>query len=210
MRQFFHAASDSHIGQGSAFVIGDTQYPANWLEHASAEDIAGLGLVEVVTVGQRRDERYFDNAEVMDGATLTITSVSREASAVHAAKWADIKDERDRRKDGGFKMAGKWYHSDGGSKLQHLGNKDTARDQLAAGGSLADLLLDPDTGRQIVWKTMDGSLLPLTCQLAFDIVRAGKAAEFAHHAAAETHKAAMLVSAEPSAYDFSAGWPAIF
>lgn len=129
---------------------------------------------------------------------------------VKASVWGLIKDERDRRKNGGFRAAGKWFHSDAGSKLQHLGNKDTARDQLAAGGTMADPLLDEETGRQIDWKTMDGSWLPLTCQRAFDVVRAGKASEFAHHTAAEIHQAAMESCADPAAYDFSGGWPEIF
>lgn len=132
------------------------------------------------------------------------------AEQAKLAKWEEIKAERDRRKDSGFKVSGKWFHSDSDSKLQHLGNKDTARDQISAGGSMPDSLLDLETGRQIAWKTMDGSWQALTCQLAFDIVRAGKAAEFAHHAAAETHKAAMAASGDPSAYDFSLGWPDIF
>lgn len=121
--------------------------------------------------------------------------------------WENIKAERDRRKTGGFQHAGRWYHSDIESKAQHLGNKDTARDQLAAGGEMADHLLDPLTGHQIVWKTMSGEFVPLTCQLAFDIVAAGKSAEFANYAAALAHKAAMERSANPPAYDYSGGWP---
>ena len=97
-----------------------------------------------------------------------------------------------------------------GYAMQHLGNKDTARDQLAAGGTMADALRDPISGQPIPWKTMDGSWQPLTVQLAFDIVNAGKAAELAHHAAAERHRAAMEAAADPAAYDFSTGWPPAF
>ena len=32
----------------------------------------------------------------------------------------------------GVQVGGKWYHTDAASKLHHRGNKDTARDQLAA------------------------------------------------------------------------------
>ena len=128
-----------------------------------------------------------------------------------AAVWENIKAERDRRTEqSGFQVGGKWYHSDAKSKLQHLGNKDTARDQIAAGGTMADPLRDPLSGQPIPWKTMDGSWQPLTVQLAFDIVNAGKAAELAHHAAAERHRAAMEAAADPAAYDFSTGWPPAF
>ena len=124
------------------------------------------------------------------------------------AIWEDIKAERDRRIEcSGFQVAGKWYHSDVNSKLQHLGNKDTARDQLAAGGTMVDPLRDPLTGQPIPWKTMDGSWQPLTVQLVFDIVNAGKAAELAHHAAAERHRTVMESGADPASYDYASGWP---
>jgi len=129
---------------------------------------------------------------------------------ITSAKWGSIKAERDRRKNLGFQCAGHWYHSDVESKTQHLGNKDTARDQIAAGGQPADSLRDPITNQPIVWKTMSGQFVPLTCALAIDIVAAGKSAEFATFAAAEMHRAQMLASPDPDAYDFSAGWPAIF
>lgn len=124
--------------------------------------------------------------------------------------WDAIKAERDRRKSLGFQCAGHWYHSDGESKTQHLGNKDTARDQIAAGAQPEDPLLDPISGQAIIWKTMSGQFVPLTCALALDIVAAGKSAEFQVFAAAEMHRAQMLASPDPAAYNFSAGWPAIF
>lgn len=127
-----------------------------------------------------------------------------------AAAWAAIRTERDRRKNLGFMCAGRWYHSDAESKTQHLGNKDTARDQLAAGDDQAAPLRDPITNQVIVWKTMDGQFVPLTCGLAIDIVAAGKSAEFKVFAAAETHRAQMMASPDPGAYDFTGGWPAVF
>lgn len=127
-----------------------------------------------------------------------------------AQMWERIKGYREVQKSAGFAACGKWLHSDPESKLQHMGNKDTARDQLAAGGVTSDALLDPETGQQIVWKTMDGSWLPLTCQHAIDIVAAGKSAEFSRHKAAEVHKAQMLAAPDPAVYDFSGGWPAVF
>lgn len=130
---------------------------------------------------------------------------------IAARMWNVVKVDRDRRTEqSGFQVGGKWYHSDAKSKLQHLGNKDTARDQLAAGGTMADALLDPFTEQPIQWKTMDGSWQPLTVQLAFDIAAAGKAAELAHHAAAERHRAAMEAAANPAAYDYATGWPPAF
>lgn len=124
--------------------------------------------------------------------------------------WGFIKAERDRRKILGFQCAGHWYHSDAESKTQHLGNKDTARDQIAAGALMDDPLRDPITNQPIIWKTMSGVFVPLTCGLAIDIVAAGKSAEFQVFSAAEMHRAQMVASPDPAAYDFFVGWPAVF
>ncbi|HEY9460363.1 MAG TPA: hypothetical protein VIR04_06150 [Paralcaligenes sp.] len=138
--------------------------------------------------------------------------IAVEPPALTAAQiWEGIKAERDRRsQQSGFQCVGKWFHSDSISKTQHLGNKDTARDQLDEGGAMDDALVDPATGENIVWKTMDGTWQPLTCQIAFDIVKAGKGAEFAHYRAAEMHRVAMEASAQPAEYDYSTGWPLAF
>ena len=75
---------------------------------------------------------------------------------------------------------------------------------------MSDFLLDPETGAKIPWKTMDGTFTPMTCQLAFDIVKAAKSGELATFAAAETHRVAMEASADPASYDYSGGWPKIY
>jgi hypothetical protein len=126
------------------------------------------------------------------------------------AMWALIKARRDSRKAGGAKVGDKWFHTDDSSKTQHLGNKDTARDQLEAGGSMADPLRDPETLEIIRWKTMDGSFVAMTVQLSFDIVKAVKKLEFSTFAMAEIHRAAMQASEAPEDYDFSGGWPLIY
>ena len=161
-------------------------------------------LHAALLAGQASGKQIKANAK---GVPVLVDPPASTADAI----WENIKAERDRRTEqSGFQVGGKWYHSDAKSKLQHLGNKDTARDQIAAGGTMADPLRDPLSGQPIPWKTMDGSWQPLTVQLAFDIVNAGKAAELAHHAAAERHRAAMEAAANPEAYDFSTGWPPAF
>lgn len=126
----------------------------------------------------------------------------------------DIKAMRDKRLAGGFQLTVggvvKWFHSDPTSKTQHLANKDTARDQIAAGGLMTDALKDPNSGQQVVWKTMDGTFVPLTCQLAYDIVKAAKGQEFATFNNAQTHINNVNASATPATYDYSTGWPAIY
>ena len=140
------------------------------------------------------------------GILVAVDPPATEVSEI----WDCIKTQRDRRIAGGIKCGDHWYHSDSVSKNQHLANKDTARDQIAAGGAMADALLDPLSGSQIRWKTMSGDFIPLTCQLAFDIVAAAKSAELATYLVAEQHKTAMEASSDPASYDYSSGWPEIY
>lgn len=205
---YFHQATGAHIVSSTPFRIGDIQYPANWLALASADEIAALGLVEVAVVGERGDDRYFDNAEVLLQGTLTITATPKDLAAIQAIKWGDIQAKRDALLGGGFKVGEYWFHSDSASRIQHLGLKDKARDLLAAGGAMAD----PITvlGQPVQWKTLSGAFVTITAQMAFDIVTAAGNLDAQAFTTGELHRQAMEASADPAAYDFSAGWPDVF
>lgn len=149
-----------------------------------------------------------DTLNVVNGRVVVVPKPAPTAAAVKAGQWEAINAERDRRKAGGFKVGTLWLHSDADSRIQHLGLKDKARDLIAAGGAMADNLTI--LGQPVRWKTMDGSFANVTAQLAFDIVAAAGDLDARLFAVAETHRAAMEAAADPSAYDFSAGWPAAF
>lgn len=126
--------------------------------------------------------------------------------------WDRIKAERDRRKDGGVKVAigleDKWFHSDSGSRIQHLGLKDKARDLIESGGAMtANIVI---LGQTVRWKTMDGTFIDVTAQVAFDIITAAGNLDAQLFTVAEAHKASMMASSDPGAYDFSGGWPIKF
>ncbi len=143
---------------------------------------------------------------------ISYDPIIRPVADIKAEKWDAIKVERDRRKSGGFKVkvgsSNKWFHSDADSRIQHLGLKDKARDLIAGGGAMTDKLTI--LGQTVKWKTMDGSFVDVSAQVAFDIVAAAGDLDAQLFAAAETHKAAMEASADPASYDFSAGWPKSF
>lgn len=122
--------------------------------------------------------------------------------------WFQIKAKRDELKAGGVKVGIKWYHSDTDSRIQFIGLKDQARDLIAAGQPDSTRL--QKLGQDVKWKTMDGSFIFLTVKHAFDIVTATGDLDAMAFAAAETHRAAMEASADPAAYDFSAGWPQVY
>lgn len=138
----------------------------------------------------------------------TLDHPATDPEIVKANQWTAIKFMREQIKAGGVLATGKWFHSDADSRIQHLGLKDSARDVLAAGGAMADRL--KIAGQDIPWKTMDGSFVLMTAQIAFDIVAAVALLDAMAHIKAEQHKGAMEASADPASYDYSTGWPAVF
>lgn len=152
--------------------------------------------------GQSAGKRIVSNASgqpILAGPTVAETK---------ALQWEMIKSERDRRKAGGFKVGTLWFHSDADSRIQHIGLKDKARDLIASGGAMTDNIII--LGQPVRWKTMGGSFCNVTAQLAFDIVSAASDFDARLFVVAETHRAAMEATADPAAYDFSAGWPETF
>lgn len=116
-------------------------------------------------------------------------------ASVKAAVWESIKVERDRRTQaGGYKVGGKWFHSD----------------QFSRGQQLGLVLLGANIPAGLQWKTMDGSFVAMTQTLAQQILAAAAASDQAIFTVAEAHKVAMEISVNPSVYDFSTGWPATF
>jgi hypothetical protein len=108
---------------------------------------------------------------------------------------AEIKAERDRRiQSGGFKVGTKWFHSDTFSRTQQMGL----------------VMLGANIPANTPWKTMDGSTVVMTQQLAQQIFAAAAASDIAIFAAAEAHRAALEASSDPGSYDTSAGWPKAF
>lgn len=137
------------------------------------------------------------------GTTWTRTEQGEEAhasalAAGRASAWERIKGHRDNLSDnGGYKVAvngiDKWFHSDAKSKTQQIG-----------------LVLAGANANGIAWKTMDGTFVTMSQQLAGQIFGAAMAMEQAIFAVAEQHRASMVASASPENYDFSGGWPSTF
>lgn len=118
-----------------------------------------------------------------------------DAAAARSAVWERIKAARDRRTQaGGYKVGTKWFHSDTFSRTQQIGL----------------VMLGASIPPGLQWKTMDGSFVEMTPTLAQQVFAAAAAQDTATFAAGEAHKAAMEAAADPAAYDFSAGWPAVF
>lgn len=106
MDMYFHQATQFHVCPGRPFSIDEIQYPDNWLNLATPAEIAALGLVPVATVGEAKDPTYYDHAEVLAGATLTITSTPRPLAAIKAALAERIAASRYEREIAGIVAGG--------------------------------------------------------------------------------------------------------
>ena len=122
------------------------------------------------------------------------TAPAPDLTALRAAHWEEIKRERDRRtQQGGYQVAGKWFHSDTFSRTQQMGL----------------VMMGAGIPGGLQWKTMDGSFVTMTQTLASQVFSAAAASDAALFARAEQIKAAM--EADPVNFSLaSQTWPAVF
>ena len=122
------------------------------------------------------------------------TAPATDLTALRTAHWEEIKRERDRRtQQGGYQVAGKWYHSDTFSRTQQMGL----------------VMMGAGIPNGLQWKTMDGSFVAMTQTLAGQVFAAAAASDAALFARAEQIKAAMEV--DPVNFNLaSQTWPAVF
>lgn len=194
----------------------------NWSgpEVLTDEMIAELGFKQVAPVAPEYDPLRQAVTEVkpemVDGvwtqkwkvSNLDDAAIEANLAAARSAGWEKIKAERDRREYLGFQLGEHWFHSDVNSQVKYLGLKDKARDLLAAGGALTDVLTE--FGQPLAWHTLDNDDIPVTAQMAFDLVAAVAKLQAMLFGVAKQHKAKMEASERPDLYEFSEGWPKLY
>jgi hypothetical protein len=132
---------------------------------------------------------------ISEEEATAILNPKKAIEEVRIACWEAIKVARDvRTTGGGYKVGEHWFHSDTFSRTQQMG-------LVMLGASLP---------AGVEWKTMNGTKVVMTPALAQQIFAAAAASDIAIFAAAESHRAAMLASADPATYDYSGGWPPVF
>lgn len=136
---------------------------------------------------------------VKDGALADVPP--RPADEVKAEQqdmqWTAIKAERDRRtQNGGYfvQAANKWFHSDQFSRTQQIGL----------------VMYGTNMPPGINWKTMDGSFVPMTPQLAQAIFAAAGQNDQTLFAYGEQLHAQVLAADDPMSVDIMSGWPKVF
>jgi hypothetical protein len=87
---FYCAKENKYIVEQTPFTIDGTGYPADWLNHASAEDKATLGLVEVTYEGTREDDRFYWVTENRNGAVISYTNTPKDLDSLKTQWKAQI------------------------------------------------------------------------------------------------------------------------
>lgn len=106
--------------------------------------------------------------------------------------WYKVKDERDRRtQQGGYKVGTKWWHSDTFSRSQQLGL----------------VLMGNSIPAGLMWKTMDGSFVEMTQELAQSIFQSAALSDSTIFAYAESLNQQIQSSDNPEEIDIYSGWP---
>ncbi len=79
---FYNKQHDQYISENAAFTLDGVQYPANWLNNASAKEKANLGLVEVQVVGHKEDDRFYWVSSTLSDGIQTWVNTPKELPAL--------------------------------------------------------------------------------------------------------------------------------
>jgi len=75
---FYATKQNKYIVEGTAFELDSVQYPAVWLNQATAEQKAAIGLVEVVATNRPADDRFYWVSSTLNGAELTYVNTPKQ------------------------------------------------------------------------------------------------------------------------------------
>ncbi|MBC7952242.1 MAG: hypothetical protein H7Z12_10560 [Rhodospirillaceae bacterium] len=127
-----------YVQRGHAFSLGDgdeaVQYPRNWLDLATTDDLAGIGAVLVVTEGEHGDPRLYDNTEEFDGPVRRLVAVPRPAAEV-AAMLDLAKNEAKAQVDAAAEVARQRFLTPGSGQAMVYQQKATEARALQAGAA---------------------------------------------------------------------------
>lgn len=186
---------------GAAAHIAWHAAPANEVEAKAREDLL-LALLEKGMLHQGQDQ-----AAHMLG---TAGDTQRPDDYKRIGEIRDV-----RKRTAGFKAGEHWFHSDLGSTIQQLGLVGASlvgivkaivpAQQWAA--IMAAPIVDPESGQQIRWSTLDGDEVPLTVGVALtEILPGAMAHDSAYHAVSKAARAALAAGTLTDVHAIE--WPA--
>ncbi len=81
---FYSEKENKYIQEGTQFELGSIQYPAQWLNQATAEQKAEIGLQEVIATNSPKSDQYYWVSEELNGAELTYVNTPKDLDTVKA------------------------------------------------------------------------------------------------------------------------------
>lgn len=123
--------------------------------------------------------------------------------------WEEIKAYRDARLlEGGFPAGGHWFYSDFIARSQHLTNARLA-DLVVIAGTDPALSLVNIQGQSIMVKSMDNGIMPISANLAHEIINNATLQEMGTYGAALYHQSAINAASNLDNYNYKTGFPLI-
>ena len=79
---YYHPATDRYIREGEAFDLVGLQFPGDWHSRISPQELEGLGLFPVPTVGNYEDPELYITTETYEAGQLVLVNTPRDPQAL--------------------------------------------------------------------------------------------------------------------------------
>lgn len=79
-----------YVGQGTPFTLNDIQYPANWFDYATAQDLERIGVQKVTFTNKRANDHFYSVVESVNGAQVTYVNTPKDLSELKAREVANV------------------------------------------------------------------------------------------------------------------------
>lgn len=171
-----------------------------WDNVSNTASLSSDWIINPVFVNEARANSIDPKYWTFSGSTIDTLTDAQIAPLIVADKqasvWAQIQAIRDYKTGGGIHLAGSgyWFNTDPASRIQYL----------------ALMMLGANMPAGIMWKTMTGAFVQMTPSLVTQVFGTLVQSDQTIFAHAETLKAQMMASADPSLFDFTAGWQTVY
>lgn len=88
---FYSKQYNQYVMEGTAFILGDVQYPSNFLNLSTAEEKASIGLVEVQIVGAPENEQFYWVSTTLNDGVMTYVNTPKDLADLKEAQLQKIK-----------------------------------------------------------------------------------------------------------------------
>jgi hypothetical protein len=88
---WYSKSENIYIKEGYQFTLDGITYPPQWMYQATLEQKKAIGLEEVITVGERKSDKFYWVGEHLEGATLTYVNTPKDLDVVKQSQIAELK-----------------------------------------------------------------------------------------------------------------------